>query len=328
MNSRKLFLKILLLIILTLPSSATYAQDEIDTLLTSNHRQLTVGDPVRLTLTVTHPTGYRIIIPELPRRWGEYEILSQGQLTTVANSQNTEFTRQIIEVTLFAPGEFATPPLSITVRTNTNEIFEIEVSPVSLIVESVLTQSDLALRDIRPQIDLSVPPLWPWLVAALIIVGVIAWVVYRRWKLKRQLALAAALLIDPRTPYEKARDEFARIERLNLPAQARLKEHYTLVADCVRQYLEDEYQVPGLDRTTGELRQMLKLSPLEHQHTQPLIELLRESDLVKFAKYVPKMTNAQQLVDLGREIVRSVRPAPIVIPLDMEQVKPVAERVA
>ena len=44
-----------------------------------------VGDPITLTLTVTHPPDYRVTFPRLPYDWGAFEVRSQSAVENVAN---------------------------------------------------------------------------------------------------------------------------------------------------------------------------------------------------------------------------------------------------
>ena len=40
--------------------------------------QFTVGDPVQLTLAVTHPAGYQVILPQIAPAWGDFTVVSQS----------------------------------------------------------------------------------------------------------------------------------------------------------------------------------------------------------------------------------------------------------
>jgi hypothetical protein len=97
---------------------------------------------------------------------------------------------------------------------------------------------------------------------------------------------------------------------LGLPEQGQFKTHYTLVTDCLREYLENQFQLRAFDRTTSELGQILGQSDLAIEYRQPFIKLFRESDLVKFAKLVPEVEEARQLVEQARRLVEVTKPLP------------------
>lgn len=303
----------LALIVALIPFGMTSAAEGISATLTATEGEYTVGDAIPLNLTVIHPNGYRVLPLQFQDTvWGELEIREAASPQVVANPDGTETTTQTIYATLWAPGEFTTPELSLGVSDTAGEIREISAAPLSLNVASVLVEGDTALRDIKPQASLPLPVLWPWVVGGLLVALVVAlaggWLL-RRWWLRRKLALANAP--DNRLPHEIAFEELAQIEGLNLPPQQRFKEHYTLVSDVLRQYIEKSFQIPMLDRTTGEIRRSLKLAPFSQDNKRLLIGLLNEADLVKFAKVKPETSQAEDYLGKARRFVGVTRPLEI-----------------
>ena len=283
------------------------ADEPVEATLTADRSELTVGDPVQLTLEVTHPDGYQIIIPSLDQMWGAFEVRSQSQATTTGNDDGTETTRQQIEVTAFNLGELETPGLPLTVSDGAGQITEVLVAPVSLGVIPTLAEDDNELRDIKPQAALEVSATWRWLVTGLLlalVAGAGGYWAYRRWRGQPLFAPAR----DNRPPWQVALDELARIEALGLVEQRRLKEHYTLVTHTLRTYLEKQFNLRVFERTTFEMKPVLRQSDLAPEHTRRFLELFTESDLVKFAKLTPDAGVARQLVVEARHLVEVTRP--------------------
>lgn len=302
----------LIIVLLALSvASIVRAQGDVDISLSADRELLTIGDPLLLTLSVTHPPGDIVIVPRLPETWGDFEVRSQSQTEESANADGSITTQQTIEVALFAPGTFETLPFNITVRDALGDVTSLTVPTITINVSSVLRQGDFDLRDIKPQADLFVPPLWPWIAGTILIVGSIGWSVYRWRRRRREREMALLAQIDPRTPLQIALDELAHIEGLDLPGQGRYKEHYTLVSDCLRQYLEAQHRLPATDRTTDELRMTLKHSPIDSILTRGVLDVLNDSDLVKFAKFIPAASEACAVVGRCRQLVEALEPRPI-----------------
>jgi hypothetical protein len=99
-----------------------------------------------------------------------------------------------------------------------------------------------------------------------------------------------------------------RIARLKLVEQGRFKEHYTLTADCLRRYAEGIYGIPAMDRTTAEFRAALRRARVDGQQVGLFKDFLDESDLVKFARYVPSVEEAQEALPHARHIVDVTKP--------------------
>jgi len=286
------------------------AAEGITVTLTPNPGELTVGDLVELTLEVNHPSGYQVIIPQLDQNWGPFEVRDQSQTTTVTNSDGTETTSQTITVTLFDVGTFETPTLPLTISDGTWQVVEEVVPATAVTVIPTLAEGDTTLTDIRPQVELKVPPVWSAIIASMIaavmvIVG--GWWLYQR----RYGKHALARIVDNRPPYQVAYDELDRIDGLNLPQAGKFKEHYTLVTDVLRLYVEQQFLVHAFDRTTTELKQSLNSSTMSPEHIRRFTEFFFESDLVKFAKLVPNLEDAHQLTDEARTLIKLTQPVPV-----------------
>jgi len=304
MNRRLVLLPLLLLFALLAVGTVT-AQSPLTATITAPEGAFTVGDPVELTLSVTHPADYHVIKPELPESWGDFIVKSQSPAATVDNEDGTKTTNIMIDARLFAPGEFSTPPLTVNVTDGAGQLSEITAAPVPVAISSILVEGDTELRDIKPQAELPFVNMLPWIAGGLLLVLFAALVLF--WWKRRQTRLALSA-VDSRLPHEIALDELARIGQLGLPEGGRFKEHYTLVSDTIRLYIERSYNVPMLERTTGEIRRSLKQSDLSANNTQQLFTFLQESDLVKFSKFRPDEASAYELISQGRQIVEQTKP--------------------
>ncbi len=265
----------------------------------------TVGDPLELTLVVTHPAGYQVIAPELGEQWGDFIVRSVSPATTAANADGTETTIMAIDARVFAPGEFSTPPLPVTVTDGAGQLLEVTAAPSPVTITSVLVEGDTELRDIKPQAQMPFTNLLPWLAGGLLL-ALVAGGAYLFWQ-RRQARLALAA-VDNRLPHEIALDELDRIARLGLPEQKLFKEHYSMVSDTVRLYLERTYDIPMMERTTSEISGELKRTAMDRGTQRRVVSFLQESDLVKFSDIVPSEADAYELIAQGRMIVETTKP--------------------
>lgn len=293
------------------------AADDVRASLTADRATLTVGDLVALTLEVTHPADHVVVVPRLGPEWGPFEVMSQTTPQTHSNADGTETTSQRMKVTLFAPGAFETPGLSISVRGPDGAVRNVSPSPVKLTVNSTLSGSDETLRDIRPPADLSLP-LWSRAEAlagaALVVVAALlagSYYLYRRTRARAEQPVSQA---DTRTPWEAADQEIERIERLDLPGDGRLEEHYALITGVTRAYVYAMYlEGPGgadaTEMTTDEISGALLESSLDRRNARMVVDLLLEADLARFSNYSPPASQAYQALRDIREIVARTRPA-------------------
>ncbi len=281
------------------------AQEPITATITTSEQAATVGDPVELTVTVTHPEGYYVLPPELETGWEQFVIADQTPATTVSNGDGSATTTLTIDARLFAPGEYATPPLVISVTDGAGDLSEVIAAPIPVSIQSVLVEGDTDLRDIKPQAELPYTNLIPWIIGGLLL-AVLLGVGFLMWK-RRQARLALAM-VDNRLPHEVALDELERIEGLRLSENGRFKEHYTLVSDTVRLYIEKISGVPVTERTTGEIQTNLRNSKIDPKVARDFVAFLLESDLIKFSTFEPNINAANQLMLSARNIVASTKP--------------------
>ena len=307
MSKKRFALLTLLLMAAWLLAGVVGAQGEVTATVLGPESPYTahVGDPLALTLVVTHPAGYQVIAPELDEQWGDFVIRSQSPATTADNGDGTETTIIQLDARLFAPGEFSTPPLTVKITDGAGQLQEVSAEPATVLITSVLVEGDTELRDIKPQVALPYVNLLPWIAGALLLV-LVAGAAYLLWQ-RRQARLALAAL-DNRLPHEIALDELDRIARLGLPEQGLFKEHYTLVSDTIRLYLERIYGVPVMERTTGEIARELQGTTMDRGTQRRVITFLDESDLVKFADLVPSEAEAYDLLAQARMIVEATKP--------------------
>lgn len=307
MTKKFLHIPMLILIAISVAIPTTVmANGEIEANLTiQDAEELTVGDPILLTLSVTHPENYQVIPAELETAWGDFQTQSISPTSSASNPEGGITTSQVIDARLFTPGTFSTPPMKVSLSDPGGNLVEVVAPPVDVTINSVLVEGDNNLRDIKPQADLPYRNLLPWIILGsvlffLICVSVVWW-----WRRRMKLALAP---IDNRLPHEIALDELARIAKMDLPRFQRFKEHYTMVSDTVRVYMERTYHIPVLERTTSEIRVSFKQAEVPKEISGRFVNLLDDCDLVKFSKFRPDESSAYQILTAARQIIEDTRP--------------------
>jgi len=289
-------------------------------------KPLTVGDQITLRLEIIHPADSRVVLPQLEPQWQNFTVVDQSAPEVVDNGDGTATTGKNIVVTLFEPGEYQTPDLVVAHRKPDGSVEELAAPVIPIIVTSVLTDGT-ELQDLKAQADLPVPPIWPWVLLGIwlillltVLVIIIGWWFYQRWqnRLGQTAGGVPMSVIDTRPPEVIAYEELDRIELLDLPARNRIKEHYSLVSDCLRFYIEGRYRIQALEQTTGELRDAFRKAGVPMREISPFMRLFTEADLVKFARYAPQFEEVNSLVNKARLIVETTTPVPGEEPLPEE----------
>ncbi len=269
-----------------------------------------IGDPFIITLSATYPPDHFVIFPQVPSRWGDdFEVRSQSSQPTTQNEDGTNTSSIQIEAVLFSTGDIPTPELSVAIRKPDGEIVNRPVKPIDVVVARFLPEGDESeLKDIKPQAELPVPldPLSALrdreglaMLAVLGGVALAALAVYL-WGLMR-----APVYPDLSTPAETAIAELDRIAALPLETDADFKEHYTLVSDCLRNYLWGQFSVPAPELTTRQTVRGIESSDIVDLERNALRQILEECDLVKFARFLPDADDAHRVIERSKDFIRA-----------------------
>ena len=273
--------------------------------------RFTVGDQITLRLEIIHPPNSRVVLPQLEEEaWQPFTIVDQTAPETVDNGDGTATTGRNIIVSLFQPGEYDTPSVVVTHRKPDGSIEDLGAPIIPITIVSILVEGDAELRDLKAQAALPVPAIWPWLLGGLLVAilllgllaGLAIWLYHRR-QTQAEPELVPVPVFDTRPPEVIAHAELNRIQALELPAKNEIKEHYSLVALCLRRYIEGRYAIPAVEKTTMELRAAFREAAISHNDSTGLIKLMTESDFVKFARYRPQETRVNSLIDKAHAVV-------------------------
>ncbi len=112
----------------------------------------------------------------------------------------------------------------------------------------------------------------------------------------------------PRPAEEIALEKLEALERAGLVEEGRLKEYHVRMSEAVREYLGNRYGFDSLEMSTQELRAALKRTHIETWAFERACELLEETDLVKFAKYVLGEEESKTLLARAVDLVRRTTP--------------------
>lgn len=286
--------------------------------LASEDQPINVGDRVTLRLEVRHPADSEVSLPTLEtgELWGDFELVDQTEVETSRRGENVAITHKDIIVTLFEPGQYQTPRLLVTHTNADGSIEELAAPVIQLDVDSILVEGDDELRDIKAQAILPVPPIWPYILLFLLVAMPLAGLVaaggfwaYHRWQQRAQPpGMPVPVPVDTRPPEVIAYAELDRIEGLHLPRTNRYKEHYSLVTNCLRRYVESRYKIPALERTTPEIRHSFRQAAVSSEHSHRFMNIFKDSDLVKFARFQPDPEEAYQLLNKARSVIRMTTP--------------------
>ena len=186
-------------------------------------------------------------------------------------------------------------------------------NPLSLKVVSIpVDTAQHAIADIKP---VYAPPFdWPlfWLIVLITLgvaaLAVIGFFVYRYVKRHAAPSAEVAEPQDLRPAHEIALERLDVIKAEKLWQQNRTKEYHTQLTDVVRDYIARRFGICAVEQTSAEI--LAGIQPaLNGQKTvyADLKTLLTTSDLVKFAKYKPLVSEDEKSLALAYQFVEATK---------------------
>ena len=161
----------------------------------------------------------------------------------------------------------------------------------------------LALRDIRPPIPIANPWFWVAVAAAAIIAFLLGRWGWRKWRAGRESLVQSAPLIPP---HIRARERLQAALRLIQDPTP----FCTEVADILRTYLDERFDLHASDRTTEEFLEEMRHNSVLHAHQKAVLgEFLTLCDLAKFARHEPTLKELERLHGTACQLVDETEPS-------------------
>jgi len=262
----------------------------------------TIGTRFRYVLEVTTASDVEVVLSQPTERIGEFQIVDFGDEAPRVEDGKTVTTRWFTLMG-YTPGEFMTKSPPVFYRSPGEALREANGHEVRISVESLLAKNS-DVTDIRDIKALEAVPIdWRpyYLVGGMAMLGLAiaggTWLAVRR---RRRVVTLAR----PSPPHQVAYAALDRLRRAGLVESGGFKEFYSGLSDIVRTYLEQRFRVRAPEMTTEEfLLASARDGRLLGPHRALLGEFLRESDLVKFARHVPTIADAERAFAAARRFV-------------------------
>ena len=171
-----------------------------------------------------------------------------------------------------------------------------------------IASDNISIESLR---DIKGPVLFPsnYLFLILLIVALLTVGVYVLMKiLKNKKEEIEEVPVDPRMPWEIATEQFDRLEKSSLLEDGQFKAYYSKLSGIIRSYFENQFTIKAPEMTTEEFLWSLdKSHHLTSGQNDILKQFLNSCDIVKFAKYIPRIEEGKESIQLARKLVEETK---------------------
>jgi hypothetical protein len=272
--------------------------------------EASIGDPIGWKAVVRRRVGDRVHLPAAAD-FGELEVHSRDRQV---GEPEGDWVEETLEITLLAfdTGEHEIPPQKLTVVDIEGRIAEIETDGAAVEIASLIANEP------EPQLKPDTGPgekvyekdyTLLYILAAIGGIVVIALLtLLARWLWGKRKPRPGPPPPPPRPAEEIALEKLEFLRGCDYLDQGRHKEYHVLLSETFREYLGNRYRFDSLELSTEEMRWQLRRLTLEPGLFDQMVELLEETDLVKFAKYVPASEESRRLLAEAFRLVEITTP--------------------
>jgi hypothetical protein len=270
---------------------------------TSNIR---IGEQFNLKISVNEIEN--VILPKLQLKG--LEVIDSAKLDTLRNMLIQKYI-----ITGFDSGSFYIPQQQVYVKNQAYLTDSLLINVATIAIDTTkikkypiksIKKEPYVFDDFKIYIYL--------LIAALIIIGFwVYWFVIRKRKMEEETPTYIAL-----PPYDEAIFKLNELDDKLLWQNNKIKEYYSELTDIIRGYIERQLKVPALEKTSDEILEMLEnfhnadSLDTDKETIKKLRNLLREADLVKFAKSKPLAPEIEEDRKDAEHVVHNLKPKPAI----------------
>ncbi len=269
-----------------------------------------IGEHVEMTLQVEAPAEAHIQFPVFSDTiHNKIEILQYGTIDTAYSDDGySRFFTQKYTITSFEDGYYPIEPIEFkSISDNDTLIFSSQAKLLS--VETVKLDPEAGLKDIKPIIHIprSFSEMLPYILLALVLIIIVLLLLYYlRQRKKKPESLS--LWESPDIPaYAAALSKLEALRKSKYLNEEKFKPFHSELTDILRRYFEKRFEIDAPEMTSDEILLATKKLLTEDDHTK-LKDILVLSDLVKFAKHKPLISESEKKIKYAFEIVKNTIP--------------------
>ena len=252
---------------------------------------LMIGDQVLLTIHVEAAGEVAFVMPVLTDTLSrELEVLAPyGADTSQTEDGSWQIDHSYI-VTGFEPGLQIVPAQRVIYTLNSIRDTALSM-PLMIQVYAPVVDTSQQIKPIKPPLNtpVSIREVIPWAVMG-ILVWLSATLIFALiWMYRQKKRDPEIFSIKPMEPaHIVAFRDLDGLKEKKLWESGQVKLFYTQLTEITRRYIERQYGVPALERTTHEILEAFRVSNTEDPLLDDILrDLLELADLVKFAKEDP-----------------------------------------
>ncbi len=259
-----------------------FSQNQPNVYIKADTTKIRIGETINYEIVVDNAnTGVNFIDIQLDS-FARVEVIESFNIDTLKNRLIKKYA-----LTSFDSGRYVIPRQRVFIWSQEylTDSLTIDVNTVAVDTTKQQMFEIKAIQNEPYTFDDFKSYLW-WILLALLVVGLILYLIFRKKETPEEMEAKIP-------PYQLAQKRLNELDEKQLWQKNRIKEYYVELTVILRNYIEREMKIPALESTSDELLETISdfntssSLNIPKETISKLQKLLKESDLVKFAKYKP-----------------------------------------
>ena len=272
-----------------------------------------IGDRFFYTIDVEKDIAQGIYFPIIGGEQSHYELIEEPRVDTLERDGRRLKIRQTYHLAAFQEGIHHIVPQVIYADKNITDTLSGDDTMHLMVTTFIIDSTAHSIFDIKPQKDMpfkfaEISGYVTWSVVALLVLALLAYVAYR---IMRHYGKSFADIFRPTPPlppHEVARQALEKLYVQRLWQADKHKLYYSTITDILRTYIDGRFGVGAMEMTSDEIIEAMRGVELPQKSAMDLTQILRDADLVKFAKALPEAEQNEATYSAAWDFVEQTKP--------------------
>ena len=267
--------------------------------------EVTVGDKLEYIITVRIPEEYKGKLFYYPVKTGNFKATTTLNITNQAVDADYHEYYFTTWIAIYDTGTYKIPGSLFELRTP-DKIIKKTSPSLTVNVISVLPEdkTNLKIKDIKEFFKKKIKNKKGGFSMKLIILGLIILAIgWYIWGGKSRQQPVKEAKKEDKTIKGEAKKKLRVVEKKGFLEKGDFKSYYDWINDTLRTFLGELKSFNAMDSTTVEISKCLKEKNTNEETIKQIESLFEECDMVKFAKFLPKVKDAENALDKAVNIV-------------------------
>ena len=273
-----------------------------------------IGDRFLYTIEVEKDQVQGVFFPEFGGEGSShYEIIENMPIDTLERDGRRMKLRKQYLLAAFQEGMHKVVPQVMYLDKNIVDTLSAEDTIVLAVTTFQIDSTSHSIYDFKPQMDLpfkfgEITGYLLWSIVGLILLALL---IYGLHRLLKHYGKSFGTIFKPAPPLPPHVVAFMALEKLHEERLCQQGEHklfYSQLTDILREYISGSFGIGAMEMTSDEIIEAMRSVEIQSKQKMDLSDILREADLVKFAKAEPESEQSEGAYQMAWEFVMQTKP--------------------